>query len=170
MTGHLGGARGALLAFQAGEMNFQERLPNLWCRFARPVARVEAGEFLARQSCVHAMMDLSDGLAADLRRMAEASRVGVCIHLSSLPFEMELEETVGITLEPPARTALLGGEDFELLLAADPACSEILSKEFEQTLGIKLTHIGSITEDLSLIMVDEQGNKAPLPEGFQHFL
>lgn len=170
VTGHLGGARGALLAFEAGEINVQQSLPNLWRRFASPVARVEAGEFLARQSCVHTMMDLSDGLAADLRRMAEASRVGVRINLPSLPFETDLEKAVGITQEPPAHSALLGGEDFELLLAAAPASQETLRKEFEQTLGIKLTHIGSITEELSLIMVDEHGTEALLPEGFQHFL
>lgn len=170
VTGHLGGARGALLAFEASEMDVHQCLPNLWGRYARPQARVKAGSFLARQSCVHAMMDISDGLAADLRRMADASRVGVRIDLSSLPLETELEKAVGVTHEPPSHSALLGGEDFELLLAADPASQETLRKEFEQTLGIRLTHIGSITEELSMIMVDEYGTEALLPEGFQHFL
>lgn len=74
----------------------------------RPVARLAAGA-VARRSGATAMMDLSDGLAVDLRRMADASAVGFA--LSSVPVAptASAEEAVG------------GGEDYELLVATgDP--------------------------------------------------
>jgi thiamine-monophosphate kinase len=71
----------------------------------RPWPRLREG-MAARGARVHAMMDLSDGLALDLHRMADASRVG--FELTSVPMAL------GATLEE----AISGGEDYELLIAS----------------------------------------------------
>jgi thiamine-monophosphate kinase len=72
----------------------------------RPWPRLGEG-LAARGATVHAMMDLSDGLGADLHRLADASKVGFV--LTSVPV------APGATLDE----ALNGGEDYELLIATD---------------------------------------------------
>jgi thiamine-monophosphate kinase len=75
--------------------------------YRRPVTRLAEGE-VARLAGAHAMIDVSDGLALDLHRMADASGVGFA--LDSIPV------ADGATLEE----ALGGGEDYELIVAIDP--------------------------------------------------
>jgi thiamine-monophosphate kinase len=72
--------------------------------------RMEAAHWLAKQSLPHAMMDLSDGLAKDLPRLAEASGCGFLLERQAIP------RTKDCTLDQ----ALNDGEDFELLLAIPP--------------------------------------------------
>ncbi len=75
--------------------------------YRRPVARLAEGE-TARLAGAHAIIDVSDGLALDLHRLADASGVGFA--LESVPV------AEGATLEE----ALGGGEDYELIVAIDP--------------------------------------------------
>ncbi len=76
--------------------------------YRRPVARLGEGD-AARRAGAHAMIDVSDGLALDLHRLADASAVG---------FELdEVPVGEGATTEE----ALGGGEDYELLIAVDEA-------------------------------------------------
>jgi thiamine-monophosphate kinase len=75
--------------------------------YRRPVARLAEGE-AARLAGAHALIDVSDGLALDLHRLADASGVGFA--LESIPV------ADGATLEE----ALGGGEDYELIVAIDP--------------------------------------------------
>lgn len=78
----------------------------------RPRARLAEGRELARNPAVHAMMDVSDGLAADLPRLAAASELSLEIHLESIPCAAP---------EIAPRLAAESGEEFELVfLAAEP--------------------------------------------------
>jgi thiamine-monophosphate kinase len=76
--------------------------------YRRPVARLREGE-LARRGGAHAMIDVSDGLALDLHRLADASGVGFALD--------DVPVAAGATLDE----ALGGGEDYELVLTVDPA-------------------------------------------------
>ena len=86
--------------------------------YRRPVARLREGE-LARLGGAHAMIDVSDGLALDLHRLADASGVG--FELDDVPV------AEGATLDE----ALGGGEDYQLVLAADEENVHALSSSFE---------------------------------------
>ena len=82
------------------------------------MARLREGE-VARRAGVHAMIDVSDGLALDLHRLADASGVG---------FELdEVPVAPGATQEE----ALGGGEDYELVLAVAPGTADALCADFE---------------------------------------
>ncbi|MGE5279565.1 MAG: thiamine-phosphate kinase [Deltaproteobacteria bacterium] len=72
------------------------------------VPRLEAARFLVKNFKVHAMMDLSDGLAQDLERLTRSSRCGAVLTASDIPVHPQ-----GRGL----RSALYDGEDFELLFA-----------------------------------------------------
>jgi thiamine-monophosphate kinase len=85
---------------------FRTREGNAWQRHLRPEPRVEAGQALRRLGVV-AAMDLSDGLALDLRRMCDESNVSA-----------QLADSLPIARDATLEDALYGGEDYELLFAA----------------------------------------------------
>jgi len=168
VTGTLGGSRAGLaLLLKLGSDEARRRFPALVACHGRPEARLAAGQWLSRQSAVHAMMDLSDGLAADVRRLAEAGGVGVCLDESALPAHPDLAAASEVTGELPQRTALAGGEDFELLFAADAACAADVLAGVRQATGLPACQIGRVVE--SGIAVERDGRFEPLEEGFEHF-
>jgi thiamine-monophosphate kinase len=95
--------------------------------------RVAEGRWLAAHFKPHAMMDLSDGLAKDLPRMAQASGAGFVIEEDRLPRNQGCS----------AQQAWADGEDYELLLAMPPRSAGKLEKEWRKTFRrVPLTHIG----------------------------
>ena len=74
------------------------------------IARIAESRWLTKNFSIHAMMDLSDGLGADLPRLARASKVGFDIELENLPVAR------GATID----NAISEGEDYELLFAVSP--------------------------------------------------
>jgi thiamine-monophosphate kinase len=115
--------------------------------------RLAEARWLVTHFRIHAMMDLSDGLAADLPRVARASRCGFTLDESRLPI------TRGCTLAQ----ALGDGEDFELLFAVAPREAVRLEKEWHRAFPkLSLTRIGSITQHSTL-------NTQLLSSGHDHF-
>jgi len=96
--------------------------------------RLEEGCWLAKQRGVHAMMDLSDGLAADLPRLARASDCGWDIDPESLPRRR------GATIS----AAMNDGEDYELLVAVEPKAAPELESAWTERFELKLTRIGRL--------------------------
>ena len=74
-----------------------------------PQPQVAEGIWLGARPEIHAMMDLSDGLASDIRHIMERSGVGAAIDIGRIPLAQ------GADVE----TAACGGEDYKLLLTAD---------------------------------------------------
>lgn len=97
--------------------------------------RLEAGQWLARRKLASAMMDLSDGLGADLPKLAEASGLGFEVDPETLPRHR------GASLP----NALHDGEDFELLLTASPRQAARLVKTWPFP-DLPLTRIGRMTK------------------------
>jgi thiamine-monophosphate kinase len=139
VTGSLGGSRAALESFIAG----QDPPPPSRERFARPLPRLAAGAWLAKHGA-HAMIDLSDGLAGDIRHLAAASSVAARVDLARLPLHpgvLSMAEQVG---EDPAAFAAQGGEDYELLVALPHDFPAPLVERFESETGVPITRIGQI--------------------------
>ena len=89
-------------------------------KHCRPVPRVEAGLALDSISGVHSMMDISDGIASDLRHILRASGLSALVECASLPFSKELLAVSKLHDWDPLELALTSGEDYELLFTISP--------------------------------------------------
>jgi thiamine-monophosphate kinase len=112
----------------------------------RVTPRSEEGCALA--AVATAMIDLSDGIAADAGRLARASGTGAVVELERLP------RAPGATVEQAAT----GGEDYELLAALPPGVEP----------PVPMTVVGRLTEVMDVLLVDAAGVPQPL-QGWDHF-
>ena len=119
----------------------------------RPRPRLAEGAWLARESAVHAMIDISDGIASDLGHIADCS--GVCISLKkeNLPISKEMQtyaQSIGVS---PEDYALSGGEDYELAVTISLEAAADLSKRFSEKFTVPLTCIGTVTAGTACVLV-----------------
>ena len=120
VTGPLGASRGGLLLLECGAAPDSEARRSLMQAHRRPSARVDAGLALRRLG-VRCAMDVSDGLAADVRKLARASSLAARVETDRVPVADALAEEYG---GDALRLAVEGGEDYELLFAAPPDVAE----------------------------------------------
>jgi thiamine-monophosphate kinase len=135
--------------------------------------RLAEAQWLASHVRVHAMIDLSDGLAGDLRHILTASGgLGAEIHATSLPVSRAAREAArtGDLAKPAVLAALTDGEDFELLFAVAPSDAVRVLDGWKAAFPtVRLTCVGKVTADPALILRDVMGPK-PLPRGgYEHF-
>jgi thiamine-monophosphate kinase len=163
VTGTLGDA-GLGLAWVQGRRTLDEGIGwELAARLDRPTPRVGAG--LALRGIAAAAIDVSDGLAADLGHVLQASGVGASIDVDSLPLSEALRA------QPDARElALSSGDDYELLFTAAPEHEqEALARV--QAQGLRCTVIGRVEAEAGLRLVDAEGHPyaPPASSGYDHF-
>ncbi|OGP55554.1 MAG: thiamine-phosphate kinase [Deltaproteobacteria bacterium RBG_13_52_11] len=139
-------------------------------RHLAPLPRVKEGQAIARQSLATAMIDISDGLVADLGHIVETSKVGAKIWLSRLPISEEYRKEVEGYSTDPYALALSGGEDYELLFTSAPEKERAVGKLAEE-LGIPIQAIGEVVDASAGVRVIEEGGKEyPLKQkGHDHF-
>ncbi|MBD3425748.1 MAG: hypothetical protein GF409_00795 [Candidatus Omnitrophica bacterium] len=118
--------------------------------------RLDQARYLTRHYRVNAMIDVSDGIAMDLGRMASASRVGARLYTADIPLSR------GLCIED----ALFYGESFELLFSMKPGDAEELTRKKKTEYAV----IGTIVpEKKGLIRVDPGGRESPLKmKGYRH--
>ena len=128
-------------------------------RHARFTPRLREAQALVRRLRLHAMMDLSDGLASDLWQMSRASRAVLRIEASRIPISR-----AGRTLHH----ALMDGEDFELLFAVSRRDVERVPSRIGTT---PVTRIGRVVRSgVGVELQARDGHVRPLvPQGFTHF-
>ena len=155
VTGALGGPHLAVLALERGEQPEAEAR----ARLARPMARIAEARWLAHAGA-RALVDVSDGLAADVGHLAAASGVDIVLEAARVP------RLGGAT----AGDALRGGEEYELAVAA-PAGLD--TADFASRFGIALTAIGRVERSArgggAVEIVDRAGGRVEFPSGHDHF-
>lgn len=132
--------------------------------YRRPVPQLGAGQALAPHA--HAMMDVSDGLLLDARRMAEASGCEIAIDLDRLPLSSAFVSEKGSSLEAYLFAAT-GGDDYALL-GAFPAEFDPASLSLPR--GTKISRVGSLAAGEASLSLTRSGEPVDLPErlGFEH--
>jgi thiamine-monophosphate kinase len=128
-------------------------------RHLRFVPRIEESRWLTKNFRIHAMIDLSDGLGADLPRLARSSRVGFKIDVDRLPL------SPGIKVD----NAISDGEDYELLFALSSRGRVRLQKRWEKQFPkVALTRIGCLTPRSARSSPAVAGSPR-LKSGYVHF-
>ena len=163
VTGSLGAAGAGLKLLEEGHSldsaNKVERLFILAQYLPKP--RIREGQIL-NEIPVNAMMDISDGIGADLRRICKESGVGAVIEADKIPIHKNLEKVT----DKPFELALTAGEDFELLITMN---SDLFEDARKKITPIKLSPIGVITEEKDIMLLTSDGIYSRLADGFTHF-
>ena len=170
VTNHIGSSA-AGLAIVLGQLPVEKLDPAveqmlLQAHF-HPIPRLRESRLIA-EAGVHTAMDLSDGLAGDLRRLCASSKTGARINSAQLPILPEVEAAWG---KQAIDLALHGGEDYELLVAAPASVMALAGELLRANNATSLTVIGTLTaEPNTITIVDQDGNERPLQRGgWDHF-
>ncbi|HXC96595.1 MAG TPA: thiamine-phosphate kinase [Edaphobacter sp.] len=166
VTGQLGGAAAELESMMKRRRRILrvptiEGHPHLF-----PEPRLDVGEALLRRRLATACIDISDGLSTDLMHLCHASGVNAEIDRAALPIHL-LARRLGA--DAALRTALHGGEDYELLFAA-PA-SVLMPTSLA---GVPVTRIGSLKKRRSgrpmmTLLAPDGGHEELKAAGWEHF-
>ncbi len=127
--------------------------------------RINEARWLVGNFPVRAMIDLSDGLSSDLRRLVEASRPGIGfeIHAAEIPIARAARGSLA--------AALHDGEDFELLFTIDPRQVTALRQKWARKFALELTEIGRVVHSrkkVTIITMDGS-RKLLAASGYDHF-
>jgi thiamine-monophosphate kinase len=167
VTGSIGAAAAGL------EMLREENASGSPCavRYLYPEPRLRLGQLVARNRAASACVDLSDGLADAVHRLAEASGVGAIVDDDELPIEPSARDWFEQRGANASLRAVTGGDDYELLLAVRPRGRRRLAQVTRHA-GTRLTRIGVCTADRAVVLrsgPQNQRRDEPLPGGYGHF-
>ncbi|TBV82669.1 MAG: thiamine-phosphate kinase [Desulfobulbaceae bacterium] len=142
-----------------------------------PEAQVELGEKLAATGLIHAMIDLSDGLATDLAHLCEASGSsskskaarGAEIAAELLPIPEIVHRAARFCAIDPLSWALSGGEDYRLLFTTAPENDEAVIRLAAASSNPQLTRIGRLTTQPGIILRQNGSSRKIDYGGYDHF-
>jgi len=168
VSGFLGEAAAGLALCQSG-LGHDFGWQPLVAAHLDPVAQVVLGRALAASGMVHAMQDLSDGLATDLAHICAESGVGAVVTAEKIPLSPLLRKAAQTCGQSALDWALAGGEDYQLLCtAAEPRLAGLRSLVREQT-GRELFAVGRIVEGQG-VFLEEAGQRREISyRGYEHF-
>jgi thiamine-monophosphate kinase len=168
MTGYPGESALGLLMLKKDRGSFKRR--SAVKKHLDPCPRIEAGKHLAEKHLANSMIDISDGLFADLGHITRQSKKGARIYLSKIPLSNTYKKECLKFSKDIYNPALFGGEDYELLFTST-AHNKIKIKNLSKKLGIPITCIGEITEaPKDIIILDSSNKKMEIKNsGYRHF-
>ncbi len=139
LTGDIGGAQ------KGKHLNFSPRL--------------EESRFLVKNFRIHSMIDVSDGLLADLGHILKQSKCGAFLYEKNIPVSRHAKDF---------NSAVRDGEDFELVFTLSARETKRLKKTWP--FRVKLSRIGRVCKQRGLFLVRKNGKMEKLiPEGYRHF-
>ncbi len=151
--GPLGDSRAGLEILLSGKEKLEDYEKKLVKKHLKPVARLDLSPVVEKYAV--ASMDISDGLLSDLKKMAK--NFDVLLKVENLPLSEELKEYCRRKGCDPRKYALLGGEDYELLVASDRDLTEF-----------GFTLIGEVLKRSETPKVFDERGRPLEGEGFDH--
>lgn len=152
VTGELGGS------IQGRHLDFEPRLTE--------------AQWLAEHFTIHALADLSDGLAGDLRHILNAGKVGADLLKTAIPVSRAAKSQAreNSSAKPAVLAALTDGEDFELLFTVAPGDAVKLLDAWKKKFPkLKLSCIGKIVAGREITLRDKNGSQKLDAHGYAHF-
>lgn len=156
VTGHLGSSTAGLRLLQAGKEGFVKDHLEPKSRSADEVGMIA--------KYANAMIDVSDGLASEVRHICQVSRVGAVIEQEKIPIGDTTVDAANLLSLDAYGFALYGGEDFELVFTIPQERIEELKKEFSD-----FTVVGKVLEQKEGVSLIKKGKETELGNGYDHF-
>jgi thiamine-monophosphate kinase len=171
VTGELGGSEAGRVIAKHG-LELRRGVQQVLVRkFKRPNPRLAEGRILVEAANIHAMIDLSDGLAADLNHLAAESSVGMRIRKDLIPVAQGVVNVARIVGRQEYDFAIAGGEDFELLFTLPKDQVRTVKEALAKRTDIRVTEIGEVVAaEKKIVLVDRKGRGKLLEVGgYDHF-
>ena len=161
VTGTLGDAKKGLTDILSG----RKSSGYLAGRYSTPTPRLEIGREL--RGLATAMIDISDGLFADLSHLCQASQAGAVVELGSIPVSNDLVSAIG---DREARSlALNSGDDYELCFTV-PSKFSLELHSLEKKSGLPITRVGCVRTAEGIDVLDMKGDRMDIANlGYRHF-
>jgi thiamine-monophosphate kinase len=170
VTGTLGDSRAGLeMLLRYGLAEANRLSPSVVEAHLKPKPRIAEAQAAAGTGFVHAMMDISDGLAADLPKLCAASGIGAVIQLNRIPTSEALLSAAAYLEMDPTRLASQGGEDYELLMAVASNEVDQVREAVIASTGTDITEIGVLTDEREVLAKSSDGSVISLSGGWEHF-
>ncbi len=168
VTGNLGGASAALSLLENGERFEKSTNKNLLLRQLAPNPQTEIGQIIGEKNLATSMIDLSDGLIADLNHICYESKIGAKLFDDKIPDQFDFEKFYYVfNLSEMVNFLLYSGEDFELLFTVNPKKKSQVEKELKNH---RISFIGEVTENIETIELQHKNSIEILePKGYRHF-
>ncbi len=173
ITGAPGESRAGLELIRRPDLELEPSIHRtLLERHLCPQPRLLEGQLLARSGCVTAMIDVSDGVIADLSHICESSGKGAEIEVRSLPVSNAVSSAARVSGVDTLEWVVSGGEDYELLFTAAPEAVPDLKKMLMEETGTACTEIGIITSEEGKVWLRLADGKRVIPsgKGWDHFV
>lgn len=170
VTGELGGAQAGLRALEEG-LPDEGLVPNAKKRHRLPEARLAEAHALVDVATPMAMIDISDGLALDLRHIASESGVGVRVWQERIPVAAAAREIANRLGCDPLEFALYGGEEFELVVTIPASEVERTVEHVKAVTGTAVTPVGEVVSKAGgCTIIGPTGEASELKRrGYEHF-
>lgn len=165
VVGNLGYAHLGLQALESSLNDFTEFKQ----AFLTPQANLAEGKWLGSQPKVHAMMDISDGLYLDLKRLCAASQVAAEVNLDKLQLSKTFTSACKQLDLDPLTTALTGGEDYGLLFTLAPEDYSDFAQRFATKHDKQIKCLGRIVEGDGIHFIQNGQPKHLELKSFSHF-
>lgn len=170
LTGFLGDSQAGLHLLSENREETSKESEALINAHFLPKPFLREGQFLARQRCVHAAIDISDGLGSDLGHIIEQSNVGARIYQEKIPVSKNLIKFCTHFRLDPYNYALTGGEDYVLLCTVPPDKADRLARDYLKRFNQPLYSIGQITDSGKMELEQANGRISEIePSGWDHF-
>jgi thiamine-monophosphate kinase len=153
LSGYLGNGRAGLRTFQEKIEGFKQLRKN----YLEPKAQLKTALKIAPY--VNSMIDISDGLAPEIKHICDESKCGAIIYKEKIPVKDEVREIAKILKENEYDYALFGGEDFELVYT-------VPKNNIKKIEGYI---IGEITKDKTIKLKSHGEEKVIKEKGYDHF-
>ncbi len=169
VTGELGTSAAGLACLEESSFPIGQSVKEpLIERHLKPFPRLREGQEIARKGMASAMIDVSDGLASDLTRLAMESDKGAVIWEEELPVALCSRTLSKILREPFLKWVLYGGEDYELLFTVPADRRRLVEKDLDFPCSL----IGKVVDKREGIsIVNQKGTRTRIERGgYDHFL
>ena len=166
ITGHTGLSKAGLECILNKEYNH-----DLVKYHINPYIYVKEAAFLSSFEQVHSMMDLSDGLDQDLRKICQASNCSAEINIDDVPISQKLKSFADSRNFNSEQTVLSGGEDYVILFTASSLYVEELLALYQKKFNKSFFSIGRIIAKNNQLVSYIKSNKRyqPILNNFNHF-